>query len=196
MLANKTIVLGITGGIAAYKAADLASKLSQAGARVEVIMTEAATKFITPLTLRSLTRRPVVTDMFEFTSDFSIAHIALAEAADVLVIAPATASVIAKVAAGISDDMLTCTVLATKAPVILAPAMNDNMLNNPVTQENMEKLFRIDEKFKSKGTAGERGTGLGLIICRDFVEKNGGEITVQSQLGEGTTFRFTIPMAN
>ncbi len=98
MLVNKTIVLGITGGIAAYKAADLASKLTQAGAKVEVVMTEAATKFISPLTLRSLTNRPVVTSMWELASEFSIEHVALAEAADAVAIAPATADIIAKLA--------------------------------------------------------------------------------------------------
>lgn len=140
MLANKTIILGITGSIAAYKAADIASKLTQAGAKVEVVMTEAATKFIAPLTLRSITGRPVVTDMFELASEFSIEHVALAEAADVVVIAPATANVIAKLAGGISDDELTCTVLATKAPVIVAPAMDVNMFQNPITQQNLAKL--------------------------------------------------------
>jgi len=140
MLTNKTIVLGITGGIAAYKAADLASKLTQAGAGVEVIMTESATKFITPLTLRSLTSRPVVTDMFELASEFSIEHVALAEAADIVVIAPATANIIAKLAAGIADDMLSCTVLATEAPVVVAPAMNVNMFQNSITQDNLAKL--------------------------------------------------------
>ncbi|MBM2824801.1 MAG: hypothetical protein HW402_465 [Dehalococcoidales bacterium] len=140
MLTNKTIVLGVTGSIAAYKAADLASKLTQAGARVEVIMTESATKFVAPLTFRSLTNRPVVTAMFELASEFSIEHVALAEAADVVVIAPATANVIAKMAAGIADDMLSCTVLATQAPVIIAPAMHTGMYQNPVTQDNLAKL--------------------------------------------------------
>ncbi len=140
MLANKTIVLGITGSIAAYKAADMASKLTQAGARVEVIMTESATKFITPLTFRSLTGRAVVTDMFELASEFSIEHVALAEAADVVVIAPATANIIAKVADGIADDILCATVLATEAPVIVAPAMNVNMFQNSITQDNLAKL--------------------------------------------------------
>ena len=140
MLANKTIVLGITGSLAAYKAANIASKLTQAGARVEVVMTESATKFITPLTLGSITSRPVVTNLFELTPEFNVPHIALAEAADVVVIAPATASVIAKLAAGISDDMLTCTVLATKAPIIIAPAMSANMFQNPITQDNLAKL--------------------------------------------------------
>ena len=140
MLANKTVILGITGSVAAYKAADIASKLTQAGAKVEVVMTEAATRFIAPLTLRSITGRPVVTDMFELASEFSIEHVALAEAADAVVIAPATACVIAKLAGGISDDELTCTVLATEAPVIIAPAMHASMFHNPVTQENLAKL--------------------------------------------------------
>jgi len=140
MLTDKTIVLGITGGIAAYKAADLASKLTQAGVKVEVVMTEAATEFISPLTLRSLTGRPIVTDMFEPASEFSIEHIALAEAADVVVIAPATANTIAKLAGGIADNILCCTVLATKAPVIVAPAMNVNMYQNSITQDNLAKL--------------------------------------------------------
>lgn len=140
MLANKTLVLGITGSLSAYKAADIASKLTQAGAKVEVVMTESATRFIAPLTLRSITGRPVVTDMFELASEFNIEHVALAEAADVVVIAPATANVIAKLAGGIADDELTCTVLATEAPVIVAPAMDVNMFQNPITQENLAKL--------------------------------------------------------
>ena len=163
MLTNKTIVLGITGSIAAYKAAELASKLTQAGARVDVIMTESATKFIAPLTLRSLTGRPVVTSMWELSSEFSIEHVALAEAADVVAIVPATANIIAKLAAGIADDMLTCTVLATKAPVIVAPAMNVNMLENPVTQDNLAKLksrgFILVGPTYGRLASGEMGAG-------------------------------------
>ncbi|MBI2829613.1 MAG: bifunctional phosphopantothenoylcysteine decarboxylase/phosphopantothenate--cysteine ligase CoaBC [Chloroflexi bacterium] len=140
MLKDKTIVLGITGSIAAYKVADLAAKLTQAGARVEVIMTKSATEFVTPITFRALTHRPVVTDMFDLMTEFSIEHVSLSEAADVVVIAPATANIIAKIACGIADDMLTCTVLATKAPVIIAPAMNDKMYENSITQENVAKL--------------------------------------------------------
>ena len=163
MLANKTVVLGITGSIAAYKAADIASKLTQAGAKVEVVMTESATKFITPLTLRSITGRPMVTSMWELDSEFSIEHVALAEAADVLVIAPATANIIAKVAAGIADDMLSCTVLATRAPVIVAPAMESNMFQNPVTQDNLTKLkardFTIVEPGYGRLASGKVGLG-------------------------------------
>ncbi len=137
---KQVVVLGVTGGIAAYKAADLASKLVQAGLAVKTIMTKEATEFITPLTFRNLTGQPVVTDMFDLNSEYSVEHVALAEEADVVVIAPATANIIAKIACGIADDSLTCTVLATEAPVVLAPSMNDNMYKNPVTQENLEKL--------------------------------------------------------
>lgn len=114
MIKGKTVVLGVTGSIAAYKAAELASQLTQAGARVEVIMTEAAMQFITPLTFRNITGRPVVTKMFELASEFSVEHVALAEAADVVVVAPATANTIAKITAGMADDMLSCTVLAPR----------------------------------------------------------------------------------
>jgi len=130
---GKTIVLGVTGSIAAYKAADLASKYTQAGARVNVIMTKSAVEFITPLAFRTITARPVATSMFDIASEYSVEHVALAEAADIVVIAPATANVIAKIAAGIADDMLSCTVLATKAPVLIAPAMNVNMWENVCT---------------------------------------------------------------
>ncbi len=163
MLADKTIVLGITGSIAAYKAADLASKLTQAGAKVRVVMTESAMKFITPLTFRSLTGRPVVTSMWELASEFSIEHVALAETADIVVIAPATANVIAKLAAGISDDTLTGTVLATKAPIIIAPAMHTNMFQNPITQDNLAKLkargFTIVEPAYGRLASGQMGQG-------------------------------------
>lgn len=140
MLAHKTVVLGITGSIAAYKAADIASKLFQAGAKVRVVMTKAATEFVSPLTLRAITTREVVTDMFAPAKEYSISHIALAEAADVVVIAPASADIIARLAYGIADDMLTGTVLATRAPVIVAPAMHAAMYQNPVTQENIARL--------------------------------------------------------
>jgi phosphopantothenoylcysteine decarboxylase/phosphopantothenate--cysteine ligase len=163
VLTNKIIVLGVTGSIAAYKAADIASRLTKAGAKVNVVMTEAATRFISPLALRGITGRAVVTDMFNLESQYTIEHIALAEAADVVVIAPATASLIAKMAAGISDDMLTLTVLATKAPIILAPAMNVNMFTNSITQENLAKLrargFTIIEPAQGRLASGKVGKG-------------------------------------
>jgi len=163
VLADKTVVLGITGSVAAYKAADIASKLTQAGAKVEVVMTDPATRFIAPLTLRSITGRAVVTDMFDLASQHAIEHIALDEAADVVVIAPATASLIAKVAVGIADDMVSLTVLATKAPVIVAPAMDVNMYDNPITQENLNKLkargFTIVDPAYGRLASGKVGWG-------------------------------------
>ncbi len=140
MFAGKTVVLGVTGSIAAYKAVDLASKLTQAGINVDVVMTKAATEFVTPLTFRHITRRPVVIDMFAPVADFRPGHVALAERADVMVIAPATANTIAKLAMGIADDLLSCSVLATEAPLIIAPAMDVGMYQNQVTQENLERL--------------------------------------------------------
>jgi len=162
MLKGKTIVLGVTGSIAAYKAVDIASQLTQLGAKVDVIMTEAATEFVAPLTFQVITRRPVATETFSLTSEFSIKHISLAEA-DVIVIAPATANIIAKLAAGIADDILCCTVLASKAPVILAPAMNANMFENPVTQDNLSKLkarsFIMVGPASGKLASGKEGLG-------------------------------------
>jgi phosphopantothenoylcysteine decarboxylase/phosphopantothenate--cysteine ligase len=144
MVRNRTIVLGVTGSIAAYKAAEIASQLTQAGAKVHVVMTEEALQFVSPVTFRAITGRPVVTEMFDLTSEFSIEHVSLANAGDIVVIAPITANVIAKLAAGIADDMLCCTVLATKAPVLIAPAMETNMYTNPVTQGNLSKLKARD----------------------------------------------------
>jgi phosphopantothenoylcysteine decarboxylase/phosphopantothenate--cysteine ligase len=140
MLKNKVIVLGISGGIAAYKAADLASKLAQAGAIVKVVMTWEATQLVQPLTFQALTGNPVVTDMFEPAPLSAITHVSLADEADIIAIVPATANIIAKMAAGIADDILTCTVLATKAPIVIAPAMHNNMYVNPITRENITKL--------------------------------------------------------
>ena len=139
-LTGKKIVLGVTGGIAAYKAVEIASRLRKAGAEVHVIMTREATEFVTELTFREITGQPVSTDMWAKVANFNVEHIALATLADLVLIAPATANIIAKTAAGIADDMLTTTVLATKAPIIMAPAMNTNMYENPVTQKNIAEL--------------------------------------------------------
>ena len=143
MLNGKNILLGVTGGIAAYKAADLASKLIKQHANVDVIETENATQFVTPLTFEALTHNKCVTDTFDRDHYWEVEHIALADKADVLVIAPATANVIAKLACGIADDMLTTTALACTCPKIIAPAMNTNMYENPVTQRNIETLRRL-----------------------------------------------------
>jgi phosphopantothenoylcysteine decarboxylase/phosphopantothenate--cysteine ligase len=163
MLEGKTVVLGVTGSIAAYKAVDIASQLSRAGVKVDVVMTEEATKFVSLLSFRAITGRTVTTDMFDASSELSVTHIALARAADVVAIAPATANVIAKLATGIADDVLCCTVLATNAPVVIAPAMDANMYENPVTQENVSRLKKrgfvfVGPKF-GKLVSGEEGLG-------------------------------------
>ncbi len=142
MLTGKTVLLGVTGGIAAYKAAALASMLVKLHAAVEVIMTRNATQFITPLTFEQLTGRRVMTDTFDRTFQHQVEHISLAQRTDLVIIAPATANVCAKLAHGLADDMLTTTVLACKCPKLIAPAMNTNMLENPVTQDNLALLRR------------------------------------------------------
>ncbi|WP_407641829.1 bifunctional phosphopantothenoylcysteine decarboxylase/phosphopantothenate--cysteine ligase CoaBC [Caldanaerobius fijiensis] len=147
MLKDKKVVLGVTGGIAAYKAAELARFLIREGASVKVIMTESATRFITPLTFQTLTNNPVAVDMFEEPVAWEIEHISLAKWADVFLIAPATANIIGKIASGIADDILTTTVMATKAPVVIAPAMNVNMYNNPITQRNIDLLRQYGYYF-------------------------------------------------
>ena len=162
MLQGKNVLLGVTGGIAAYKAADLASKLIKQHANVDVIMTENATKFVTPLTFESITHTRCVTDTFDRGSYYEVEHIALADKADVLVIAPATANCIAKLACGIADDMLTTTALACDCIKMIAPAMNTKMYENPVTQRNIQTLRDLGyivvepgEGFLACGTVGK-----------------------------------------
>ncbi len=140
MLKNKTILLGVTGGIAAYKSAALASALVKLHANVEVVMTEHATKFIAPLTFEQLTGRRTMVDTFDRNFSHQVEHISLAQRTDLVIIAPATANVCAKLAHGLADDMLTTTVLACKCPKLIAPAMNTNMYENPVTQDNLNIL--------------------------------------------------------
>lgn len=142
MLKGKTIVLGVTGGIACFKAAALASMLVKQHANVQVIMTENATKFVTPLTFEQLTGRKALTDTFDRNFQHSVEHIAVADRADLVLIAPATANIIAKLAHGLADDMLTTTVLACDCPKAIAPAMNTKMYENPVTQDNLSTLRR------------------------------------------------------
>lgn len=171
MLKGKTIILGITGGIAAYKAADLASKLTQSGAKVETIMTESATRFVTPVTFRGVTGRNVATTMWDLNGPYSVEHIALADAADVVVIAPATANTIAKLAGGLADDLLSCTVLATKAPVVIAPAMHENMWENAVTQDNIRKLKALGFSIVGPGYGhlASGGFGWGRLIENEAI---------------------------
>lgn len=147
MFAGKNILLGVTGGIAAYQAVDLIGMLRARLADVRVIMTHAATKFITPLTLETVSQHPVTVEMFDETYHPSIEHITLGRMADIVVIAPATGNFIGKIAGGIADDMLTTTIMAVKTPVVICPAMNENMWLNPIVQENVEKLKRIGYHF-------------------------------------------------
>ena len=140
MLKGKHVLLGVTGGIASYKIATLTSLLVKAGADVHVIMTKNATNFINPITFETLTGHKCITDTFDRNFEFKVEHVALAQLADIVMIAPATANVMAKLAHGLADDMLTTTVLASRAPKIIAPAMNTAMYENPVTQDNIELL--------------------------------------------------------
>lgn len=137
---DRNIVLGVTGSIACYKALDLASKLKQAGALVDTVLSYGATNFVDPLSFRAITHRDVVTDGFDPQSEFGMDHVALARRADLIVIAPATVHCIAKLAAGLADDPLTTTVIASSAPLLIAPAMDANMYDHPATQENLAKL--------------------------------------------------------
>jgi phosphopantothenoylcysteine decarboxylase/phosphopantothenate--cysteine ligase len=140
---GKMVVFGITGGIAAYKSCEIVRLLVKAGAEVHTILTKAGAEFVTPLTLQTLSRNPVQTEMFDLLQEMEVGHVSLADKADVVLIAPATADVIAKAAHGICDDLLTTVLCATKAPVAFAPSMNVHMWENPITQENVKKLQKI-----------------------------------------------------
>ena len=158
-LSGKTVVLGVTGGIAAYKAAEIVSRLRKLHARVFVIMTEHATHFVAPLTFETMSANPVVTDTFARPLTWEVEHVALAKRADLFLIAPATANILAKMAHGIADDMLSTTVLATRAPVLVAPAMNTGMWDNTATQENLDILRRRGVMFV--------GPDAGFLACGD-----------------------------
>lgn len=163
LLEGKHIVLGVTGGIAAYKSADLASRLVQAGALVDVVMTAAATEFVRPLTFQALSRRPVSIDMFSLLQETDIGHVSLGKRADLMIIAPATANTIAKLAYGLADNMLATTALACRAPILLAPAMESGMWDNPVTRANMQILkgrgFFTVGPDSGRLASGAHGTG-------------------------------------
>jgi phosphopantothenoylcysteine decarboxylase/phosphopantothenate--cysteine ligase len=160
-LAGKTVVLGVTGGIAAYKAAELCRLFVKAGAQVRVVMTEAACEFITPLTMQALSGHEVARDLFAQVPEGGIGHIELASRADLIVIAPATADAIARFAAGMADDLLAAVVLATRAPILLAPAMNTNMWENPITQDNLSRLCRS----RKDGRVTSVGPDAGDLAC-------------------------------
>ena len=158
-LTGREIVLGVTGGIAAYKSAEVVSRLRHLGANVHVIMTKNATEFVSPLTFQTLSANQVVTDTFQAPEYWNVEHVALAKLAEVFVIAPATANIMAKMACGIADDMLSTTVLATKAPVLIAPAMNTGMWTAEATRANVQKLKARGVKFV--------GPDSGILACGD-----------------------------
>lgn len=158
-LSGKTVLLGITGGIAAYKMANVTSALRKTGAEVHCILTQNATQFITPLTFETLSNNRCIVDTFDRNFQYDVAHVSLAKKADVILIAPATANVIAKLAHGLADDMLTTTVLASRCPKLIAPAMNTAMLENPATQENLATLRRYGFTVIEPAT--------GMLACKD-----------------------------
>jgi phosphopantothenoylcysteine decarboxylase/phosphopantothenate--cysteine ligase len=162
MLSGKTILLGVTGGIAAYKSVEIVSRLRKSGAQVDIVMTKAAAEFVSPLTFRSLSLRPVYTEMFAEPKSWDVEHIALAEKADLALVAPATANIIAKMALGIADDFLSTVLLAVRKPIIVAPAMNHAMYHHPATQQNLETLQKRGVQvigpargFQACGTEGD-----------------------------------------
>ena len=163
MLTGKTIVLGVTGSIAAYKIANLASMLVKLHADVHVIMTQNATHFITPMTFETLTDNKCIVDTFDRNFSFDVKHVSLAKKADAFLVAPCTANVIGKVASGICDDMLTTTIMATKAPVLISPAMNTGMWENPVLQDNIKKLesygYHMIQPVEGRLACGDTGSG-------------------------------------
>ena len=156
---GKTVLLGVTGSIAAYKMANVASALIKKGADVHVIMTRNATKFINPITFETLTNHKCLVDTFDRNFEFNVEHVSIAKAADIVLIAPATANIIGKIACGIADDMLTTTIMACTCPVLISPAMNTNMYNNPVFQDNMKRLCGYGYKIIQPGT--------GRLACGD-----------------------------
>ena len=172
-LKGKCVLLGISGGIAAYKMANVASMLCKLGADVEVIMTKSATQFITPLTFETLTGHKCMVDTFDRNFKFDVAHISLAKKADVILVAPATANVIAKMAHGIADDMLTTVILAAKCPKLVSPAMNTGMLENPITQDNLRTL----ERYGFRVIPSESG----VLACKDV---GSGRLPAESTLVE------------
>lgn len=163
MLSNFNVLLGVSGGIACYKSCDIVSRLKKLGAGVDVVMTSHATEFVSPLTFETLSARRVVVDMFDTDRQWEVEHISLAKKADICVIAPATANVIAKLADGIADDMLTTTCLALKCPIIIAPAMNTNMYDSPTVRDNLKKLRRrgviIVDPIEGRLACGDSGKG-------------------------------------
>ncbi|MGQ9695051.1 MAG: bifunctional phosphopantothenoylcysteine decarboxylase/phosphopantothenate--cysteine ligase CoaBC [Thermodesulfobacteriota bacterium] len=186
-LKGKNIILGVTGGIAAYKAAELVRELVQEEAKVHVIMTKNAQAFVTPLTFQTLSGNPVYKELFNLFAEAKVGHVALADMAEIVVIAPATANIIGKIAAGIADDMLTTVVMATKAPVLLAPAMNVHMWENPICQQNVAKLralrYSFVEPAVGKLACGYEGQGR-LAEIPEIIEEIKSLLSPQDFAGE------------
>lgn len=170
---KKEVVLAVTGSIACYKALEIVSDLRKKGVLVTVIMTEEAKEFVGPLSFQALSGRKVIEGLFATFEEWSSVHISLAEKADLVLIAPATANIIAKIASGICDDILTCTVCATKAPVLFAPCMNENMYNNKIVQENIKKLKNLGYHFTGpiKGRLACGSEGIGHIQDTEVIVK-------------------------
>ena len=193
MLSNKNVVLGVCGGIAAYKACELTSRLKKLNANIDVIMTKSAAEFVTQLTFQSLSLNQVITDMFDKPKYFEIEHISLAKKADIIVIAPATANVIGKLANGIADDMLTTTVMASKAIKLIAPAMNTNMYENVIVQKNIETLKQLGYYFMEPAVGrlacGDIGTG--KMAEPELIEDKIKELLLRKRDLEGRTVLVT-----
>jgi phosphopantothenoylcysteine decarboxylase/phosphopantothenate--cysteine ligase len=187
MMKGKKILLAVTGGIAAYKSAELIRLFIKNDAQVKVLMTKNAQEFITPLTLQTLSSHPVYRETFSLIKDFDIAHIALAQEADILVIAPATANIIGKIAAGLADDLLTTVVMATKAPVLICPSMNTNMYENVIVRENIQKLtsrgYHMMEADSGELACKSEGVGR-LPELSDIVEEVKSILTEKDLVGE------------
>jgi phosphopantothenoylcysteine decarboxylase/phosphopantothenate--cysteine ligase len=183
-LKGREIILAVTGGIAAYKSADLCSKLIQRGAGVTVVMTKDAEKFITPLTFQALSARPVHTDIFNLLDSSDPQHISLTERADLMLIAPATSNILAKVAHGLTDDLVSLMVNAAACPVIFCPSMNNRMWDNPITQENVTKLANVGYTFL--------GPDSGWLACRNT---GSGRLSDPQSIIDAVTKMLTDPTA-
>ena len=203
MLKGRRIVLGVTGGIAAYKAVELVRRIVGSDSVVKVIMTRSAQEFITPLTFQTLSGNSVITELFDLIQESEIGHIAMAEWAEIFVIAPATANIVGKISNGIADDFLTTTIMATKAPVLIAPAMNTNMYENPVMQRNMKDLTSLGYHFvePSSGELACGSEGIGkLADVEDIMEEMESVLSEKDLSGEnvlvtaGPTTEFIDPI--
>ena len=181
-MAGKCVLLGVTGSVAAYKAVELASRLTRDGQEVITLMTAAAREFVQPLSFQSITHNQVFTDLWQRSRQFDPLHVGLAERADAVVIAPATANIIGKLARGVLDDVITCTVYATDAPVVIAPAMNDRMYNHPVVQENVKRLAALGYRLigPATGRLASGKEGIGRLADLDDIQRAVAEVLGRS----------------